>query len=479
MATSTIRSVFMGPRLRRLRRDLGLTQADMAADLDISAPYVALLERNQRPVTADMLLRLARTYKIDLADLAGDGGADHAARMQAVLKEPMFADIDIPSLEINDIAIGYPGLAEAFLRLYTAYREEQLALADRNGSGLTRAGSPSGREGLDVSDPVAEVRRFLAARRNNFADLDDAAERMVHGPVNANWFIERLKSRHQLDVRQLPSDVMLSAVRRLDRHRKQVLIDDSLDNASFNFQLAQQLAYLEFGDEIAAALKAGQFTTTSSRLLAHRSLASYAAAALIMPYSAFAKAAETRRYDIEALARQFGTSFEQTAHRITTLQKPGAEKVPFFLIRVDPAGNVSKLLDGAGFPFAKHGGGCPLWSVYAVFKTPRQIVTQWLELPDGQRFFSIARTVTAGGGSFRATRVERAIAIGCAAEHAGKLIYASDETGPRAEAPTPIGVACRVCHRPTCAARSELPIGRELLPDDYRRLSVPFGFSSD
>jgi predicted transcriptional regulator len=399
--------------------------------------------------------------------------------MQAVLKEPMFADIDIPPLEISDIAIGYPGLAEAFLRLYTAYREEQLALADRKGPGLTGPGSASNGEGLDLSDPVAEVRRFLAARRNNFADLDDAAERIAHGPMNPNWFIERLKSRHKLQVRQLPPDVMLGAVRRLDRHRRQILFDDSLDNASFNFQLAQQLAYLEFGDEIAAVLKAGQFTTTSGKLLAHRSLASYAAAALIMPYSAFAKAAETRRYDVEALARQFGTSFEQTAHRITTLQKPGAEKVPFFLIRVDPAGNISKLLDGAGFPFAKHGGGCPLWSVHAVFKTPRQIVTQWLELPDGQRFFSIARTVTAGGGSFRAARVERAIAIGCAAEYAGKLIYTSDEAGPRADAPTPIGVACRVCHRPTCPARSELPIGRELLPDDYRRLSVPFGFSSD
>ncbi|MDO8978095.1 MAG: short-chain fatty acyl-CoA regulator family protein [Afipia sp.] len=472
MATSTIRSVFMGPRLRRLRRDLGLTQADMAADLDISAPYVALLERNQRPVTADMLLRLARTYKIDLADLAGDGGADHTARMQAVLKEPMFADIDIPSLEISDIAIGYPGLAEAFLRLYTAYREEQLALAEG-------AKSLSSRGGLDVNDPVAEVRRFLAARRNNFADLDDAAERILHGPADQGWFIERLSARHNLRVRHLPPDVMLGSVRRLDRHRKEILFDDSLDTASFNFQLAQQLAYLEFEDEMSTALKAGQFTTKSGKLLAHRSLASYAAAALIMPYSAFAKAAETRRYDVEALARQFGTSFEQTAHRITTLQRPGSEKVPFFLIRVDPAGNISKLLDGAGFPFAKHGGACPLWSVHGVFKTPRQIVTQWLELPDGQRFFSIARTVTAGGGSFGAVRVERAIAIGCAAEHAGKLIYTSDETGPRADAPTPIGVACRVCHRPTCAARSELPIGRELLPDDYRRLSVPFGFSSD
>jgi len=476
MANTTIRSVFMGPRLRRLRRDLGLTQADMAADLDISAPYVALLERNQRPVTADMLLRLARTYKIDLADLAGDGGADHTARMQAVLKEPMFADIDIPPLEISDIAIGYPGLAEAFLRLYTAYREEQLALADRKGPGLT--GPASGGD-LDANDPVAEVRRFLAARRNNFADLDDAAERVLDGPADQAWLIERLRTRHNLRVRHLPPNVMLGSVRRLDRHHKEILFDDSLDTASFTFQVSQQLAYLEFEDEIRTALKAGQFTSKSAELLAHRSLASYAAAALIMPYSAFVKAATTRRYDMEALARQFGTSFEQTAHRITTLQRPGAEKVPFFLIRVDPAGNISKLLDGAGFPFAKHGGACPLWSVHGVFKTPRQIVTQWLELPDGQRFFSIARTVTAGGGSFGAPRVERAIAIGCAAEHAEKLIYTSDESGPRADAPTPIGVACRVCHRPTCAARSELPIGRELLPDDYRRLNVPFGFSSD
>jgi predicted transcriptional regulator len=385
----------------------------------------------------------------------------------------MFADIDIPPLEISDIAIGYPGLAEAFLRLYTAYREEQLALAEGAKSLSSRGG------GLDVNDPVAEVRRFLAARRNNFADIDDAAERILQGPANSAWLTERLSSHHKLRVRHLPPEVMLGSMRRLDRHRKEVLFDDSLDTASFNFQLAQQLAYLEFQDEIGAALKAGQFTTKSSELLAHRSLASYAAAALIMPYSAFAKAAEARRYDVEALARQFGTSFEQTAHRITTLQRPGSEKVPFFLIRVDPAGNISKLLDGAGFPFAKHGGACPLWSVHGVFKTPRQIVTQWLELPDGQRFFSIARTVTAGGGSFGAVRVERAIAIGCAAEHAERLIYTSDESGPRADAPTPIGVACRVCHRPTCAARSELPIGRELLPDDYRRLSVPFGFSSD
>jgi len=426
-----------------------------------------------------MLLRLARTYKIDLADLAGDGGADNTARMQSILKEPMFSDIDIPTLEISDLAVSYPGMTEAFLRLYTAYREEQLALADRRAPALAGIAPLSGEEGADATDPVAEVRRFLAARRNNFANLDDAAERLVQVAAGQSGFIERLRVHHGLQVRYLPPDVMLGSVRRLDLHRKQLLLEDSLDTASLNFQLALQLAYLEMEDEMAAALEAGHFTSKSAELLARRALAGYAAAALIMPYSAFAKAADTRHYDLEALARQFGTSFEQTAHRITTLQRPGLEKVPFFLIRVDPAGNISKLLDGAGFPFAKHGGACPLWSVHGVFKTPRQIVTQWLELPDGQRFFSIARTVTAGGGSFGAIRVERAIAIGCAAEHAGQLIYTRDGSGPRADAPTPIGVACRVCHRPRCAARSALPIGRELLPDDFRTLSVPFGFSAD
>jgi predicted transcriptional regulator len=272
---------------------------------------------------------------------------------------------------------------------------------------------------------------------------------------------------------------MLGSVRRLDLHRRQLLIEDSLDNASLNFQLAKQLAYLEMEDEIGAALQDGKFTSKSAELLARRALAAYAAGALIMPYSMFAKAVDARHYDLEALARQFGTSFEQTAHRVTTLQRPGLEKVPFFLIRVDPAGNISKLLDGAGFPFAKHGGACPLWSVHGVFRTPRQIVTQWLELPDGQQFFSIARTVTAGGGSFGAVRVERAIAIGCAAEHAGQLIYTRNGQLPRAAEATPIGVACRVCHRPRCAARSALPIGRELLPDDFRTSSVPFGFSAD
>lgn len=459
------RPVYMGPRLRRLRRELGLTQADMAADLEISASYVALLERNQRPLTADMLLRLARTYRLDMSELAGDGGTEQTARLQAVLKDPMFADIDLPALATGDVAVNYPGITEALLRLHTAYREEQMALADQ---GVGRD------EGSDLPDPMAESRRFIAARRNSFPLLDDKGEKLAVEVEAAGGLPGWLKAKHNLRVRRLPSDVMAGSMRRLDRHRDAVLIDDALDGSSVTFQLALQIAYLEMRRDFDAILKDSQFASESGRRLTRRALAGYGAAAIMMPYSSFAKAAETRRYDVEALARQFGASFEQAAHRLTTLQKPGEERVPFFFLRVDQAGNVSKRLDGAGFPFARHGGSCPLWSVHRVFAQPREVVTQWLELPDGERFFSIARTVTAGGGGWGMPRVERAVALCCAAEHAHRLIYAQ---GVAASDPTPIGVTCRLCHRSQCMARSAPPIGRDVLPEDFQRTYAPFGFA--
>ena len=465
------RRLYVGPSLRRLRRDRGLTQSDMAADLEVSASYIALLERNHRPLSAEMLLRIAQTYKLDLSALGGEAGSDDTARMQAMLKNPLFADIDLQPLEAADVATNYPGVTEAFLRLFTAYQEEQLALADRR---ATMSG-----DAPEALDPVAESRRFLAARRNSFPTLDILGERLAQAVADHESLTGYFKTRHNLRVRRLPASVMVGSTRRLDRHRKEILLDDELDGASQNFQLALQLAYLEMGPQIDEALGHGSFATESGERLTRRALAGYAAAAILMPYTPFARAAEARRYDVEALARQFGASFEQTAHRLTTLQRPGQERVPFFFIRVDPAGNVSKRLDGAGFPFARHGGGCPLWNVHLAFRTPREIVTQWLELPDGQRFFSIARTVTAGGGGWGRPRVERAIALGCAAEHAGRLIYTQDRPGFGADSATPIGVTCRLCHRAECTARSEPPIGRQILPDDIRRTSAPFGFSDN
>lgn len=465
---SESRPLYLGPRLRRLRRELGLTQQEMGANLAISSSYVALLERNQRPLTADLLLRLSRSYKLDLADFAGEDSDDYARRLAAALRDPIFSDIDLPALEVADLATSFPGISEALLRLYVAYVREQRALAEQRNT-------PGG----DVaSDPVGEARRFVTARRNYFHTIDSRAEELAADIARAGGAAEWLRKEHGVRVRYLPPDVMMDALRRFDRHNQQLLVDDTLDSASRAFQVATHVAYFHLRAEINEIVRAEKFASVTAANLVRRNLAAYGAAAILMPYDRFARAVEARHYDIEALSRQFGTSFEQVTHRLTTLNKPGMLRVPFFFIRVDPAGNVSKRLDGAGFPFAAHGGGCPLWSVHSVFRTPGEIVTQFLELPDGQRFFSIARTVSAGGGSVGRPKVTRAIAVACAAEHAPKLAYAAG-VDPLAVEATPIGVTCRLCNRAACPARSAPPVGREIVVDDNRRGTAPFGFEDN
>lgn len=459
------RPLYLGPRLKRIRRELGLTQQAMADDLGISPSYIALIERNQRPLTADLLLRLARAYKLDMADLAADERDDYARRMTDALRDPIFADIDLPALEVADVAASFPGVTEALLRLYGAWQREQQALAEQRNAG----------SGASATDPVGEARRFVAARRNYFPTIDSRAEELASEVEKAGGPAQWLRQQG-VRVRFLPPDVMMDAIRRYDRHNEQLLIDDTLSPSSRTWQLVQHIAYTALRSEIATVIRGESFASQTAANLVRRALAGYAAAALLMPYDRFARAVDARRYDIEALSGQFGTSFEQVAHRLTTLNRPGHERVPFFFIRVDAAGNVSKRLDGAGFPFAAHGGGCPLWNVHDCLRTPGQVVTQWLELPDGQRFFSVARTVTSGGGGFDRPVMTRAIALACAAEHAPRLIYAAGADPKTADA-TPIGVTCRLCHRTQCTARAEPPIGREILPDDYRRAAEPFAFA--
>ena len=459
------KNLYMGPRLKRVRRDLRLTQADMAADLDISASYVALMERNQRPVTAEMLLRLATTYRIDIADLAEGEAEETAGRLQAVMREPFFADIDLPNIDIEDIAASYPGFSEAFLRLHTAHEKARESLAERHEN--------SGEGDLD---PVAEARTFLAEHRNCFPALDDSAARLAPRLQDSAQMAAHIESEHGLQVKFVPPDAIRGALRFFDFHRRRVNINTWLGEPGRRFQLAVQIAALEQRAAIDAILQQSGIGSESGRLLADQALRSYWAAALVMPYMPFLETARRLRFDVEALSAAFEVSFEQAAHRLTTLQRPDAAGVPFFFLRIDAAGNVSKRLDGAGFRFARYGGACPLWNVHECFARPRELLLQRVELPDGKRFISIARTVELRSRGFGQPRLVRAVALACADEHLSELAYAQT----LADMPfTPVGVTCRLCHRPRCHARSAPPIGREVLSDAYLKTTDPFDFATD
>ncbi len=463
------RKLFLGPQIRRLRREQGATQAELAASLEISASYVNLIERNQRPVSADLLVRLASVYGFDLSRLDGAATDELFGDLATAFADPIFQEAGVTREDALELAAGNPVLGGAVASLFRAWRttEEEI-----NESRITGAKA--------TEDPVEEARTFLHAHRNHFPAIDEAGEAIAASRGQSSLFdaiADRFREQHRLRVRILPAAVMAGAWRRLNRHGGEVAISEALDQASRNFNLALQLALLEQNAALDRIVNQSKFITDAGRRLARSALANYAAAAIMLPYRPFLAAARELSYDIEALGRRFGASFEQVAHRLTTLRRAGDEGVPFFFLRVDAAGNVSKRFSGDIFPFARYGGSCPLWTVHEAFRTPRRIIVQAIQLPDQSRYFSIARTVTGGAGGYAAPHVERVVVLGCAIKDAPQLVYAQGLEIDAAA--TPVGTTCRLCERPDCAARAHPPLRRRLIIDEHRRLAAPFSFAFD
>ena len=470
--TTPDRKLFLGARLKRLRRDRGLTQTAMAGDLGVSPSYLNHIERNQRPVSAQLLLRLAETYDVDLRQLSQSGAAGEADLAEA-LADPLFQGLDVPRHELLQLTEEAPAAAEALLRLYRAFSEQRdrdrAALAD----GVGTASGPS------ASDWVREL---IQSRANHFPDLDALGE-ALHADLDPNQTGDgfeslaraRLQVRHNLSVRVMPSEVMVEWTRRLDPHRRRLLLSETLDAASRGFAIAYQLALSEHGAELSTLADAARPPDDPTRALLKVSLTNTLAAAILMPYAAFQRTAETTGYDIARLQDRFGVSFEQVAHRMTTLSRPTARGVPFFLMRVDQAGNVSKRFASGAFPFARFGGACPRWRLHSAFRTPGRVVTQIIETPDGNRWFTLARTVDRQGHDGHGEPHDLAIGLGCELKDAHRLVYARglDLSAPQV---TPIGPACRLCHRHPCAERAAPPIDRPMTVDDWSKSVSPYPF---
>lgn len=449
--------LFAGPRVRRLRRQLGLTQTRMAEELGVSTSYLNLIERNQRPLTAPFLLKLTHQYNLDLRQLTGADDDRLAVDVAQALADPLLKGLDIGRAEVREFVGASPGIAQALLRLQTAYRDARTA------PDVTS---------FDAGGPLETVRAFIQDRRNHFPELEARAETLADElRLAASGFFaavsDRLRARHNITVRILPADVMPELLRRLDLHGRQLQLSELLDAASRSFQAAYQLALIEAKADIDAIVeRAGLADMPSQRLLV-QNLANYFAAALMMPYARFHNACEATGYDVDLLQARFGAGLEQIAHRLTTLQRPGARGVPFFLVRADRAGNISKRFSAGGFHFSRAGGNCALWSLHSAFERPGRIHRQLIAMEDGARYLSIARTVRAYAQPYGGVRPEYAIALGCEAKHAHGLVYARGlDLGGEA---TPVGLGCEVCERPHCRQRARPPANRGLVIDVNQR----------
>ncbi|MBR0795549.1 DUF2083 domain-containing protein [Bradyrhizobium jicamae] len=476
MPADSAKKLFVGPRFRRIRQQLGLSQTQIAEGLGISPSYINLIERNQRPVTAQILLRLAETYDLDLRDLATADEDRFFAELNEIFSDPLFRQIDLPKQELRDLAELCPGVTHALQRLYAAYTEA------RRGETLVAA-QMANREGSQFeANPIERVRDLIEANRNYFPELETAAETLrdeLDVPAEGLFtaLATRLREKHSTVTRIMPVDVMRETLRRFDRHRRQLLISELVDSPGRSFQLALQVGFVECGAGIDAIIgRAGPLDDTARRLY-RITLANYFAAAAMMPYQAFHSAAEALNYDVHVLAQRFNSGFEQVCHRLTTLQRPNARGVPFFMLRVDNAGNVSKRFSSGTFPFSKFGGTCPLWNVHSTFDMPDRLLSQVIELPDGTRYFSIAQTVRRPVAPYPQPQPRFAIGLGCEIRHAAKLVYATGIDLEKAEG-TPIGVNCRLCERENCSQRAEPPITRTLILDETTRRVSSFAFSN-
>jgi predicted transcriptional regulator len=332
------------------------------------------------------------------------------------------------------------------------------------------------------ANPIERVRDLIEANRNYFPELETAAEGLrdelnvaAEGLFAA--LASRLRERHSIITRIMPVDVMRETLRRFDRHRRQLLISELVDGSGRAFQLAFQVGLTEYSSAIETIVgRAGPLDDTTRRLY-RITLANYFAAAAMMPYQPFHAAAESLGYDVSVLAQRFSAGFEQVCHRLTTLQRPNARGVPFFMLRVDNAGNVSKRFSSGTFPFSKFGGTCPLWNVHSTFDTPDRLLSQVIELPDGTRYFSIAQVVRRPVAPHPYPQPRFAIGLGCEIRHAAKLVYASGIDLEKSEG-TPIGVNCRLCERENCSQRAEPPITRTLILDENTRRVSSFVFSN-
>ncbi|HZH26355.1 MAG TPA: short-chain fatty acyl-CoA regulator family protein [Azospirillaceae bacterium] len=475
------RKAILGHKVRRLRRDLRLTQAQMAEQLGISPSYLNLIENNQRALTVPLLIKLGQTFDVDLAAFAEDEEGRLVAGLREVLADPLFEHADVKGQDLKEVAAAAPALGQAFLTLYRAYREarEDLqGLAERvaGGDALGREGGGD-RAAIAASGafPQEEVGEAFQARGNHFPELEQAAEALwIDGDLDAadlyGSLSRYLDRTHGVRVRLMPLEVMGQTTRRFDRHSRRLLVSEMLPPSGRVFAVAGQVALLKHRDLLEGLVERAELASDAARRLLLMGLSSYFAAAVMMPYGRFLEAARTLRYDLEVLQSRFGVSFEQVSHRLTTLQRPGARGVPFFMIRVDTAGNVSKRFSAdPGFHFARFGGACPRWNVHDAFRTPGRLHTQLAQMPDGTTYLSVARTVTNAGAGWKVPPRQFAIALGCDVQHAAQIVYADGlDLGSRSAA-TPIGVNCRLCPRLDCTQRAFPPLNHRLVVDEHVR----------
>ncbi|HET6972231.1 MAG TPA: short-chain fatty acyl-CoA regulator family protein [Phenylobacterium sp.] len=462
--------LFVGPKVRALRRERGWRLETCAQELGLSVSYLSQIESNQRPVTDRVLQGLMRTFRAPAELFEVDADQRLIADLREAVADSGAVEDPIPLSELRQAVLQAPGLARRFLDLHRANHRlsERLKLTEE-AVALDEATAASSLL------PYEEVRDFFHFKDNYLDVLDRAAEDLARevgldAPAAADLRLEmHLHERLNVAVRYARMD---DVMRRYDPVAHELWLNSAQPAETRAFQMAYHIAVASLSDVIERELAQARFRSREAVDVCRVGLGNYAAGALLMPYARFAAFAREKRHDIEQLAAHFGTSLEQVCHRLSTLQRPGQRGVPVYFVRLDYAGNITKRHSATRFRFARFGGACPLWNVHDAVAAPDRFLVQVAAMPDGARYLCVARAVVKRSESYLTPDRRYVLGFGCDIANAHELVYSEgvDLKGPAA----PIGVSCRICERDDCAQRAFPPVDRRLSVPEHERRTVPF-----
>ena len=454
--------IILGHKIKRLRESLNISQVEMAQELNISPSYLNLIENNQRPVTVKLLFKLGQLYNIDFKEFTEDETGKLSVELNEVFSDPVFKLNDITKRDIKNLAQSSPVIGNAIIKLFETYlklKEETNHNIDPQSLKLTSFES---------------IRSFLDASRNYFPTLEQASMSMrTKADINdvTNIYFKLcmyVEDKLKIQIKVLPKSIMENLFSRYDPHRSRILISEALDIPNKNFQIASQIALIEFDDLINDIIIKSNFKTSDEKYLLKMTLANYFGLSLVMPYDEFKSSAVELRHDLEILSTRFSTSIEHVCQRLTTLNKRKNLGVPFFYFKFDEAGKIHSRLFSKDMNFPKNPGANPDWSVHQIYKNPGSTLVQISELEGGKKFINVSKTIKRPLINLNENSPLFSIILGCEIRYMENLVYADTLLQNKFQKISKIDVGCRSCGMNMCEHQQNIIDLASLLDPNIR-----------
>ena len=422
-----------GSRIRALRMDRSLRQAELARRCDISASYLNLIEHNRRRIGGALLNRLARALQVDPVSLSeGAETALTAAVESAAARHP---GAGVEADRIEEFAGRFPGLA----RLIGAQQRE-IQRQERVIEGLNDRLTHDPFLSASLHDVLSSVTAIRSASAILAEGGDIAPEWQARFHRNILEDSRRLAQSTERLVSYLDAGA--------DVERGMSLPQEEMDA----WLEARGWSISELDADPAADLDslikgADALASVAARDLAKSYLRVYARDAQSVPRETLLQEMAEGDPDPGLLAARFGVPLPVIFRRLATL--PGdafPDGQTRGLVACDGSGTLIFRKPVPGFDLPRFGAACPLWPLFEALQRPMQPSRRILSVTGREEavFTAWAMSELRHPGGFEGPSVIEAW-----------MLIAPRQGGAETETAIGVGVSCRICAQPRCPARRE------------------------